>query len=103
MLLFFIVTTTFRLDSGLAIGEAGAADLITNKREIETTVLVEDGQTIVLGGLIQDDIREVRKKVPLLGDIPLLGYLFRSTSTQTTTTELSFVITPRIIQGPRGF
>ena len=52
------------------------ADVVTSKRAIETTVLAEDEQTIVLGGLIQDDVTENRSKVPLLGDIPLLGNLF---------------------------
>ena len=86
------------LDTGLAIGEAGAADLITNKREIETTILVDDGQTIVLGGLIQDDIREVRKKVPLLGDIPLLGYLFRNTSITRSKRNLLVFLRPTVIR-----
>ena len=57
-----------------------STDLITNKRNIKTTVLVEDGETIVLGGLIDDDVQESVKKVPFLGDIPLLGRLFKTTS-----------------------
>ena len=60
-----------------------STDLITNKRQIETTVLVEDGDTIVLGGLIDDDVQESVKKVPLLGDIPLLGRIFQSSSTSS--------------------
>jgi len=59
-------------------GPANAADLVTSRREIETTILAEDRQTIVLGGLIQDDIVEGESKVPLLGSIPLLGRLFRT-------------------------
>jgi len=58
----------------------GAADIVTSRREIETTILAEDRQTIVLGGLIQDDIVGGVRKVPLLGDIPLLGRLFRTDS-----------------------
>lgn len=58
---------------------AGASDLITNKRSIKSTVLAEDGQIVVLGGLIQDDVTQSVSKVPLLGDIPWLGGLFRST------------------------
>ena len=53
------------------IGSAGFADVVTSKREIETTVLAEDRQIIVLGGLIQDNVSESNKKVPLLGDIPV--------------------------------
>ena len=59
---------------------ATTTDLITSKRQIQTTVLVEDGETIVLGGLIDDDVQESEKKVPILGDIPGLGRLFKSTS-----------------------
>lgn len=55
----------------------GSPGIITNKRTIDTTILAEDRQTIVLGGLIQDDIQHNERKVPLLGDIPWLGRLFR--------------------------
>ena len=61
-----------------------STDLITNKRNIKTTVLVEDGETIVLGGLIDDNVQELVKKVPFLGDIPLLGRLFKTTSISRT-------------------
>ncbi|MCW5229686.1 GspD family T2SS secretin variant XcpQ, partial [Pseudomonas aeruginosa] len=54
-------------------------DLITSKRSIKSTILAENGQVIVIGGLIQDDVSQAESKVPLLGDIPLLGRLFRST------------------------
>ena len=56
---------------------AGSSEIVTNKRAIETVVMVEDNQTIVLGGLIDDDIQESVRKVPLLGDIPVLGKAFR--------------------------
>ncbi|HHZ84683.1 MAG TPA: type II secretion system protein GspD, partial [Gammaproteobacteria bacterium] len=65
-----------------------STDLITNKRNIKTTVLVEDGETIVLGGLIDDDVQESVKKVPFLGDIPLLGRLFKTTSITRTKRNL---------------
>ena len=54
-----------------------STDLITNKRQIQTTVMVETGETIVLGGLIDDDVQESEKKVPVLGNIPLVGRLFQ--------------------------
>src|SRR5207248_11374857 len=54
-----------------------SADIITNKRSVESPVLVDDGQIAVLGGLIQDDQQAAIDKVPLLGDIPYLGALFR--------------------------
>lgn len=77
---------------------ASSSDLITNKRSIETTVLVEDGETIVLGGLIDDDIQESIKKVPVLGDIPLLGRLFRSTSISRTKRNLMVFLRPTIVR-----
>jgi len=75
-----------------------AVDLITNNRNINTTVIVEDGGTLVLGGLIREDLLEKEQRVPLLGSIPLLGALFRSTSTQTIKTNLMFFIRPTILR-----
>ena len=71
--------------SGVAGISQSGLDLITNKREIETTVLVDNNQIIVLGGLIDEDTQEVVSKVPLLGSIPLLGRIFQSSSTSTST------------------
>lgn len=73
------------------------AGIITNKRSIDTAVQVGDGETIVLGGLIQDDVRASEDKVPLLGDIPLLGALFRSEKTARTKTNLMVFLRPRIV------
>ena len=80
------------------IGDAGFADVVTSKREIETTVLAEDRQIIVLGGLIQDNVSESTKKVPVLGDIPGLGFFFRSSSTTNTKTNLLIFLRPTIIR-----
>ena len=80
------------------IGDAGFADVVTSKREIETTVLAEDRQIIVLGGLIQDNVSESYKKVPLLGDIPGLGFFFRSSSKTNTKTNLLIFLRPTIIR-----
>ncbi len=74
-----------------------AVDIITNKRQINTTVLVNSGQTIVLGGLIDNDVQESEQKIPLLGDIPWLGRLFSSTSTSKRKTNLMVFIRPTII------
>lgn len=63
---------------GVGIGNSGFADIVTNNRSLETTILVDDRQIIMLGGLIQDDYSNVRRRVPLLGDIPGLGRAFRS-------------------------
>jgi general secretion pathway protein D len=75
-----------------------AVDLITNNRTITTSVIVEDGGTLVIGGLLQDDIRESEQRVPLLGSIPLLGVLFRAKKVQYVKTNLMFFIKPTIIR-----
>ena len=68
--------------SSLAGATAGAVDLITNKNVITTSVLVKDGNTLVLGGLIQDNVQNSENSVPLLGHIPLIGELFRTRNTR---------------------
>jgi general secretion pathway protein D len=75
----------------------GQADLITNKRSLKTMILAADQETIVLGGLISDDIVETESKVPLLGDIPLLGWLFKSKSTQHVKRNLMVFLRPTIV------
>ncbi len=75
----------------------GSSDLITNKRSIKTMILSEDKETIVLGGLIRDDVQEVVSKVPVLGDIPLLGWLFRSKSVNQVKSNLMVFLRPTIV------
>jgi len=75
-----------------------AVDLITTNRTLTTAVIVEDGATLVLGGLLQDDLRQVEQRVPLLGSIPLLGALFRSQSTDQVKTNLMLFIKPTILR-----
>ncbi|MBT8078667.1 MAG: type II secretion system protein GspD, partial [Gammaproteobacteria bacterium] len=79
---------------------AGAVDLITNERIIETTVIVEDGAILVLGGLLEDQLRETDQRVPILGSIPLLGALFRSRTTDKVKTNLMVFIRPKILRDP---
>ena len=83
--------------SGVAGISQSGLDLITNKREIETTVLVDNNQIIVLGGLIDEDTQEVVSKVPFLGSIPLLGRIFQSSSTSTSTKNLMVFLKPTIL------
>lgn len=80
---------------------ATATDVITNERTIKTTVIVEDGNMIVLGGLIDEDLQQTAQKVPILGDIPLLGALFRSQSTQKIKRNLMVFLHPLIIRDPQ--
>jgi general secretion pathway protein D len=74
------------------------AGVITNKRSLDTTVLVDDGQILVLGGLIQDQVSKGEFKVPLLGDIPLLGWLFRYETRKSAKTNLMVFIRPTILR-----
>jgi len=83
--------------SGVSPSTAGA-DIITTKRQIKTNVLADDGETIVLGGLIRDDVQVSESKVPLLGDIPLLGNLFKSTSKVVTKQNLLVFLRPTILR-----
>jgi general secretion pathway protein D len=76
----------------------GAADLVTKKRNIKTVVMVEDGDTVVLGGLIDENLQQTEEKVPVLGDVPLLGALFRSTSTTKVKQNLMVFLRPVILR-----
>ncbi len=73
---------------------------VTNKRTVDTTVIVKDEQTVVIGGLIDDSTTVNESKVPVLGDIPLLGWLFRNKSDNNVKTNLYIFITPRVIKSP---
>ena len=80
------------------IDTSNSAGVITNKRSLDTTVLVEDGQTLVLGGLIQDKVTKGEFKVPLLGDIPILGWLFRYETRKSNKTNLIVFIRPVVLR-----
>ena len=67
-------------------------------RAVETQVLVQDGQTVVLGGIYETERRETISKVPFLGDIPAVGALFRSKTMQNDKSELLIFVTPRILE-----
>ena len=79
-------------------GPANNQRPITSKRSVETQVRMKDGETMVLGGLIKDNEVKTVRKVWLLGDIPLLGALFRHTTKQKAKTDLMILITPHIIR-----
>ncbi|WP_409519857.1 type II secretion system secretin GspD [Pseudomonas sp.] len=99
------VDNSVRLDivqevSSIADSSA-ASDVITNKREIKTKVMVEDNGLVILGGLISDELSTSNQRVPLLGDIPYLGRLFRSDASKNTKQNLMVFIRPRILRdGP---
>ncbi len=80
-----------------------SAGVTTNKRSIESNILVDENQIVVLGGLIQDSINNVQSKTPLLGDIPFLGNLFRYETRQRTKTNLMVFIRPYIMYQENGY
>jgi general secretion pathway protein D len=84
--------------SSIAQSVEGATDLITNQRIVETTVIVDDGQVLVLGGLLEDVLRESEQRVPILGSIPFLGALFRAQTTDKVKTNLLIFIRPKILR-----
>ena len=73
-----------------------------DKREVQTQVLVNNGETVVLGGVFEQNKNKGNDKVPLLGDIPLLGYLFQRNSTNTIKRELLIFVTPQILKEGSG-
>ena len=77
-------------------GDAGS--LITNKRSIETQVMVDDGQTIILGGLLDDKVTEGATRVPLLGSIPLIGNLLKARNSKKSKTNLLVFIKPTVMR-----
>jgi general secretion pathway protein D len=83
--------------SSLAPTTTGAVDLVTNRRLITTSVLVKDGTMLVLGGLTSDEVKESVSKVPALGDIPVLGNLFRYRSASKTRRNLIVFLKPTIL------
>ena len=81
-------------DVNTGVGSAPAIDT----RRLDTQVLIASGETVVLGGVFQEESRRSSAKVPFLGDIPLLGALFRSNSRSDNKRELLIFVTPRVLQ-----
>lgn len=86
----------------LSEGQETQIPIVTTS-EAETTIMVQDGVTVIIGGLRQDEHTKTVKKIPVLGDIPLLGYFFRSTSDAVTQTELVILLTPYIMDATRSY
>lgn len=85
--------------SSIANSNQGAVDLVTNKRKLETTVVVQDGQILVLGGLIDDNTRQSTHKVPFLSSIPLIGNLFKYRTSNKDKRNLMLFVRPAIFHG----
>jgi general secretion pathway protein D len=77
---------------------AGAVDLVTNKRTVSTTVMIDDGGIVVLGGLTEDNTTKGENRVPFLGSIPIIGYLFKTRNEQSTKNNLMIFIRPKILR-----
>jgi len=78
--------------------EQGLVGLSTRKRSIKTSVLVDDGGILILGGLIQEEVTDTQSKIPLLGDIPIIGFLFRSENTTKNKQNLMVFLRPTILR-----
>jgi general secretion pathway protein D len=93
-----VVMTVTLETSSLSAPIGGAVDLVTNQRRITQKVLIEDGEVLVLGGLVSDDLIQSEQRVPLLGSIPILGHLFRSQSASTEKRTLMVFLRPVILR-----
>jgi general secretion pathway protein D len=82
-------------------GSAGSQDIVTSQRKINTSVLVDNGKILVLGGLVQDNLIQNNQSVPFFGDIPIIGALFRSSSTQKVKTNLMVFLRPLVMRDSR--
>ncbi len=85
-------------EEGAVVQTATGPQASIDKREVETQVMVNNGETVVLGGVFEHNKRDNVSKVPFLGDIPLLGYLFRNTGKTNTKRELLIFVTPQILK-----
>lgn len=102
MVQMIVQPSTSALDPSLAIPiSAGVSAPVIDIRSADTVVITPDGQPVVIGGLMRNDKGEIVSKIPLLGDIPLLGNLFKHKTSQTAKTELMIFLTPHVVQSPK--
>ena len=95
-----VITVDIRPEFSAPVGEFDPDVPPTiNTRVLESTVRLRDGETIILGGLIQDEVRVIYNKVPILGGLPLLGRLFRSKSSEIVKSEQIIFLTPHVFYG----
>ena len=89
-------------NSAAVQGSNQSVDLVTNRRAIRTAVMIEDGEVLVLGGLIREQVSEVSERVPVLGDLPLIGRLFSNDDTTADKTNLMVFLRPTILRDGVG-
>jgi type II secretory pathway component GspD/PulD (secretin) len=90
---------TIQASQNVAIGESIKAVPVVDTREANTSLLLQDGQTVVVGGLRREEKTKQTSQIPILGDLPLIGLLFRSVNTVTSHSELVVLLSPRIYRG----
>jgi len=90
------------IDSTVTVQNGGFSVNAFKRRETETTVEMRDGESFAIAGLLQDDFRDLNGQVPWLGDIPVLGALFRSSEYQRSQSELVIIVTPHLVTPTRG-
>lgn len=84
-------------DSAGTVGSPPHERPIITTQQADTRVMIADGETVVIGGLIKDKVNKTVRKIPLLGDLPILGYFFRSSTDEKIKTDLIIFITPHIL------
>jgi general secretion pathway protein D len=101
MVQMIVQPSTSSLDPSVSIPiSAGVSAPVIDIRSADTVVITPDGQTVVIGGLMQNDTGEIVTKIPVLGDIPLLGNLFKHKTSSSSKTELIIFLTPHVVQSP---
>ncbi len=97
-----LTTAVSGLDDSISIQNGGFAVNAFRRRETSTTVEMRDGESFAIAGLLQDDFQDLSGQVPWLGDIPILGALFRSADYQRSQSELVIIVTPHLVTPTRG-
>jgi pilus assembly protein CpaC len=90
------------IDSSVTVSQSGFSVNAFKRRETSTTVEMRDGESFAIAGLLQDDFRNLKGQVPWLGDIPILGALFRSADYERAQSELVIIVTPHLVTPTRG-
>ncbi|MGH1368686.1 MAG: type II and III secretion system protein family protein [Maritimibacter sp.] len=97
-----LIASVSGLDNEISYGDGSLTVNAFKRRETKTTVEMRDGQSFAIAGLLQDDFRDVNGQVPFLGDIPVLGALFRSADYERSQSELVIIVTPHLVTPTRG-
>lgn len=97
-----LMTAVSSIDNSVSLNAGGVSVNAFKRRETSTTVEMRDGESFAIAGLLQDDFRNINGQVPWLGDVPILGALFRSAEYQRNQSELVIIITPHLVTPTRG-